>query len=284
MQKNIISIIGGDMRQIYLANLLFDKVKEVRVFGVNSVKLDAGINRYDNILDAIGGAHIIIGPIPFSTNNTTVKSNLYNKDIYIEELFMAMNSSQTLISSNFSENVKKIANEYKINIIDLNEFNEFAILNSIATAEGAICDAIENSEINLHSSKALVLGFGRCGKILANKLKGMELKLSVAARKKEDLAFIEAYGYEPLELKQMDAVIDEFDFIFNTIPKLVIDESLLYKLKKDCTIVDIASAPGGVDFETAEKLGLKAILSLGIPGKVAPKTSAEIIYKIISNL
>ena len=284
MQKNIISIIGGDMRQIYLANLLFDKVKEVRVFGVNSVKLDAGINRYDNILDAIGGAHIIIGPIPFSTNNTTIKSNLYNKDIYIEELFMAMDSSQTLISSNFSENVKKIANEYKINIIDLNEFNEFAILNAIATAEGAICDAIGNSEINLHSSKALVLGFGRCGKILANKLKGMEVKLSVAARKKEDLAFIEAYGYEPLELKQMDAVIDEFDFIFNTIPKLVIDESLLYKLKKDCTIVDIASAPGGVDFETAENLGLKAILSLGIPGKVAPKTSAEIIYKIISNL
>ena len=284
MQKNIISIIGGDMRQIYLANLLFDKVKEVRVFGVNSVKLDAGINRYDNILDAIGGAHIIIGPIPFSTNNTTIKSNLYNKDIYIEELFMAMDSSQTLISSNFSENVKKIANEYKINIIDLNEFNEFAILNAIATAEGAICDAIGNSEINLHSSKALVLGFGRCGKILANKLKGMEVKLSVAARKKEDLAFIEAYGYEPLELKQMDAVIDEFDFIFNTIPKLVLDESLLYKLKKDCTIVDIASAPGGVDFETAENLGLKAILSLGIPGKVAPKTSAEIIYKIISNL
>jgi len=180
--------------------------------------------------------------------------------------------------------VKKIANEYKINIIDLNEFNEFAILNAIATAEGAICDAIGNSEINLHSSKALVLGFGRCGKILANKLKGMEVKLSVAARKKEDLAFIEAYGYEPLELKQMDAVIDEFDFIFNTIPKLVLDESLLYKLKKDCTIVDIASAPGGVDFETAENLGLKAILSLGIPGKVAPKTSAEIIYKIISNL
>ncbi|HCC08269.1 MAG TPA: dipicolinate synthase subunit DpsA [Clostridiales bacterium] len=284
MQNNIISIIGGDIRHIYLANLLIDKVKEIKVFGLNHVKLDSRITKCDNVLEAINKVDIVIGPIPFSTNNTTLKASLYNKDIYIEELFMSMTNKQKLISSNFSEDVLGMAINYKINIIDLNNINEFAILNAIATAEGAIKEAIEVSDINLHGSEVLVLGFGRCAKVLADKLNGIRAKVSVAARKKEDLAYIEAYGYTPLDLKQMDVLLDKYDFIFNSIPTLILNEGMLCKLKKDCSIIDIASSPGGVDFYAAEKLDIKAILSLGIPGKVSPKTSAKIMWKVINDL
>ncbi|HAN10336.1 MAG TPA: dipicolinate synthase subunit DpsA [Clostridiales bacterium] len=284
MQNIIISIIGGDIRHIYLANLLIDRVKEVKVFGLNHVKLDPRVNRYDNVIEAINKADIVIGPIPFSTNDKTIKASLYNKDIYIEELFISMTNKQKLISSNFSETATEMATNYKINIIDLNSFNEFAILNAIATAEGAIKEAIEASDISLHGSEVLVLGFGRCAKVLADKLQGIRAKVSVTARKKEDLAYIEAYGYTPIDFKKMNSTLDKYDYIFNSIPKLVLDESMLCKVKKDCIVIDIASSPGGVDFYAAEKLDVKAILSLGIPGKVSPKTSAEIMWRIISDL
>ena len=42
-------------------------------------------------------------------------------------------------------------------------------------------------------------------------------------------------------------------------------------------IIDLASLPGGVDFDTAEKLGIYAVRALSLPGKCAPKTAGEII-------
>jgi dipicolinate synthase subunit A len=47
--------------------------------------------------------------------------------------------------------------------------------------------------------------------------------------------------------------------------------------------LDLASIPGGIDFEYAKKLGLKTDWALSLPGKVAPLTAAEIIKKTIDN-
>ena len=46
-------------------------------------------------------------------------------------------------------------------------------------------------------------------------------------------------------------------------------------------IIDIASAPGGVDYEAAGALGIAAKLCLGLPGKYAPKTAGEILAEEI---
>lgn len=60
---------------------------------------------------------------------------------------------------------------------------ELAVLNTIATAEGAIEIAIANTNKILHGSNVLVLGFGRIGKVLARKLAGLSTKVTCAARK-----------------------------------------------------------------------------------------------------
>ena len=49
-------------------------------------------------------------------------------------------------------------------------------------------------------------------------------------------------------------------------------------------IVDLASKPGGVDFEAARKMGIKVIWALSLPGKVAPDTAGDIIGKTIINI
>lgn len=73
----------------------------------------------------------------------------------------------------------------------------------------------------------------------------------------------------------------KYDIIFNTIPSMILDKERLNLLKKETIIIDLASKPGGVDFTTAKELGLNARLELGLPGRIAPITSAEYIYNVV---
>ncbi|HHX59638.1 MAG TPA: hypothetical protein GX707_02695 [Epulopiscium sp.] len=140
-----------------------------------------------------------------------------------------------------------------------------------------------NSQITLHGSKCIVLGFGRCGKVLAHMLKGIGADLSVEARSQIDLAYIQSYGYNPVPLKDLAEYIGQYDFIFNTIPSLVLDEKKLMNMKKDCLIIELASKPGGIDVEAAKRVGIKVVDGQSLPGKVAPETAAKIIFDTILN-
>ena len=46
----------------------------------------------------------------------------------------------------------------------------------------------------------------------------------------------------------------------------------------------MASAPAGIDKAVAQKLGLKVITALGIPGKEMPKTAGRYIKQTIDKL
>lgn len=155
--------------------------------------------------------------------------------------------------------------------------------NAIPTAEGALQYAMENSEITIHGSKCMVLGFGRCGKVLAHMLKGIGAHLSVEARSLSDLAYIESYGYNPVPLRDLTDYIGQYDFIFNTIPSMILDEKKLMRVKKDCLLIELASKPGGIDDKAAQKLGINFIDGQSLPGKVAPETAAKIIFDTILN-
>lgn len=130
----------------------------------------------------------------------------------------------------------------------------------------------------------MVLGFGRCGKVLAHMLKGLGADLSVEARSLSDLAYIKSYGYTPVALEELPSCINQYDFIFNTIPVMILDQDKLKNVKQSCLIIELASKPGGVDLKAAGKLGIQAIDAQSLPGKVAPKTAAKIIFDTILNV
>ena len=65
--------------------------------------------------------------------------------------------------------------------------------------------------------------------------------------------------------------------LINTIPSIVVDQSMLRRMNNQAVIIDLASKPGGIDFDYAESIGIKTIHALGLPGMVAPKTAGEIL-------
>ncbi len=152
---------------------------------------------------------------------------------------------------------------------------EFAVRNAVPTAEGAVEIAMREYPGTVSGSRCLVAGFGRVGKTLARMLLGIGAQVTVAARKPADLAWIESLGCHPIQTAQIGG--GDYDMIFNTIPAMIFNRHVLSELRGCSLLVDLASAPGGVDFEAAEKIGIKAILAPSLPGRVAPKTAGEII-------
>ena len=144
---------------------------------------------------------------------------------------------ENIIKKHISESNYEL-NKYPIIEYDLLKNESLTILNTIATAEGAIAKSIEETDFNLASSNILVLGFGRVGKMLAYKLKQMGANVYVEARKQEDLAWIESYGYNAVDLKNVNKKLCKVDIIFNTIPKLILDKSRLILIKKETLIID----------------------------------------------
>jgi dipicolinate synthase subunit A len=78
--------------------------------------------------------------------------------------------------------------------------------------------------------------------------------------------------------------LNRFDFIFNTIPSTILTYEHLSKMKPEVTIIDIASAPGGLNHQYAAEKEIFSKLCPGLPGTYAPLSSAEIIEKTIENL
>ena len=75
----------------------------------------------------------------------------------------------------------------------------------------------------------------------------------------------------PHTLDELPALAHRLDMLFSTVPSRVVGADILERLPKSALLVDLAAPPGGVDFEAAKRLGLKAIWGRGL-GSRAPVT------------
>lgn len=285
MENKRFAIIGGDRRNYELALLLKERGHLVKLFGFNELEVE---NADQFLSDAINGVDIVIAPVPLTRDGKNINAPYNVEGIRIEGVFTNMSKEQILIGGAISEDIMKIADEYEINTLDILKIEEMAVLNAIPTAEGGIKIALEELPITLHNSNALILGFGRIGKILSKILRGIGANVYVAARKHSDVSWIQAYGYTPIYIENLDENIWKMDVIFNTIPKILLNNKLLNKIKDEALIIDLASKPGGLDHSQVKNMKIKVIHALGLPGKMAPKSSArfmlETIYNIIEEL
>ncbi len=279
-----ISIIGGDLRIIKLANMLSMGGYKIYSYGFEKTNLlDDKIIKCDKLNDVINKSNILISSIPFSKDGELINATFNNRPIEIEQLINYA-ENKVIIVGNISENIKNQFENRNNKVIDILSYEELSIMNSIPTAEGAIKIAIEETEYTLHKSNVLILGFGRIGKILAKMLSGIGANVYCEARKKSDIAWIKAYGYNQVEFSNLEYGIEEYDIIFNTVPFIVLDKEKLNRLKNGCLIIDLASSPGGVDREEVKNIGIKYIWALALPGKIAPDSSACYIKETLYNI
>ena len=277
--KNI-SIIGGDLRIVKLVDMLNADGYNVYTYGLEQANID-DIQKCKSIEEVSEKSDIIVSSIPFTSDGVNVNTPFSKNKISIEEVAKYI-KGKTFIAGRIEEELYQKFSETKV--IDLLKREELTVLNTIATAEGTIQIAMEESTKTLHGSKILVMGFGRVSKILSNMFKGIGAEVYCETRTTVNCAWIKAYGYNPILLDELDEELNKFDVIINTIPHIILNKERLKKVKKDCIIIDIASNPGGVDRNSAKELGIKMIWALSLPGRVAPITSAEFIKETLENI
>lgn len=280
MIKNI-AIIGGDLRIVKLVEMLEKENYNVTTYCME--KAEEVKNKSNSLQECVKNADIIIGPLPLSSNDEYINSPFSDNKLTVNELLDNI-AGKTFIAGAIKQEVYNKADESNINMLDIMKREELAVLNAISTAEGAIQIAINETQKNVHGNNVLVLGFGRIGKILSKMLDGIGAKVACEARKTTDLAWIKAYGYEPINLIELKENLNRFDIIINTIPFVVLDKEMLKVVKKDALIIDLASNPGGVDKQAIKELGIKFNWALSLPGKVSPITSAEFMKETLINM
>lgn len=252
----------------------------VFVYGMEKAEEINNINNLHiskTLEEAVASSDIVIGPMPFSSDNIYVNALYTDKKTSIIELMNVL-STQTFIAGMIPDKVKNFLKEKDIFTYDLMEQEDLTILNALSTAEGAIQIAMNNSGKLLHGANVLILGFGRIAKILAYKLRALSVNVTCAARKKEDFAWMTSYGYKQLNINFLGENLKNYDIIFNTVPHLIITEEKLKYINNDCILIDLASKPGGFDKSA------NFIWALALPGKVAPVTSAKFMKNTIYNI
>lgn len=278
-QNNRILILGGDERLAELVMLLKEKGYMVSTYGQERLQ-EKDIKEYEALEEAIENNDIIIGPIPFNFGDR-INMKLSDKSVFTETFISLLKPEKTLFLGSPDLNFIDLAQKMNIEYFDYNKDECFQISNAAITAEGTIAIMINERKRTIYSSNILVLGYGRLGKMLSEYLKVFNPNLYVAARKNTDITWINQKGHKGIKINEIDRVIGSIDIIVNTVPAHIISNYLIDKMAKDVLIIDLASKPGGLDHSYAMRKKIKTIHSLGLPGKVAPKTAAKTIFETI---
>lgn len=287
IQHKTFAIIGGDLRQAHLANTLAGKDSGFHIYSLfldQGVKLSNRIHRSKDIKLILPQSDIVIFPLPMLDTMGHINTPLSDHAVQLEECLDYISADSAVLAGMVPDQVYVAACRRGIEIIDYYNREEFTILNAVPTAEGAVEIALRELPITLFGSICLITGFGRIAKALAKLLLAFGAKVRVVARSHSDLAWAKIMGCEAVHLSRLDLQLKDVDVLFNTVPAILLDEEKLSKLGRHSLVIDLASKPGGVDFETAATLGLKAVWALSLPGKVAPITAGEITLGTVFNI
>lgn len=278
MIKQTVAFIGGDKRQLYAAKALLKQGYTVYLVGFDKLKHSGELHITD-FDTALKKAEIFIFPVT-GVRGTAVPCNYSENEIILADNLLEQLKSKIVFCGK-SDSLQCLSSELRIN--DYLRREEFAVANALPTAEGAVQIAMEQYQGTIFGSRCLVVGYGRIGKILSRMLRALNGDVTVSARKADHFRYIQADGNKAMKTQDIDS-LENFDIVFNTVPKLVVDKQVLAKTNSETLIIDLASLPGGVDFDTAEKLGVKAIHALSLPGKCSPKAAGEIISDTILDM
>lgn len=277
-------VVGGDLRQAHLAQLLAQDGHNVYTYALEQGAYAAPAARLQDTLMSIGDADCIILPLPVCSAPGMLSTPLSEQELPLSSIPALLSPNQIICGGRVDPDTLKSFVQHGLFVHDYFLREELTIANAVPTAEGAIQIAMEELPITIHGARVLITGYGRTGKLTAQRFAALGAKVTIAARSYEQLAWAKTSGLGTKHIGQLGNVLDSCDLIINTIPARVLGREELRCINSDTLIIDLASKPGGVDMEAAAQLGQKVIWALSLPGKVAPVTAGACIRDTVYNI
>jgi dipicolinate synthase subunit A len=281
-----VAVIGGDARQLEVIRKLTEQNASVYLVGFD--QLDHGFTGATKVkiselkFEEMDG---LILPVSATSLTGVVATVFSNEEVVFTNEMLEKTPQHCVVYSGISNNyLNTLTQSANRRLVQLFERDDVAIYNSIPTAEGILMMAIQNTDYTIHGSKVMVLGLGRIGMSIARIFSAIGANVTVAAKESALLARIKEMGLTPVPIHALKDHIEPIDICINTIPAMILDPKVLLRMTPKTLIIDVASNPGGTDFDFAEKQGIKALMAPGLPGIVAPKTAGQIIANVLSML
>ena len=216
-------------------------------------------------------ADIIVLPVPVTRDKVNINCPLTGKEISLKSLIDL--PEKVRVFGGGKTDIK--------NYTDYLALGEYAIKNAALTAEGAIAYAIGNTDFSLWESRILVIGYGKTGRALCERLSGFHTNLTVSARNSGDLATLKTNGLKSVKTSEIPTLKSGFDIVFNTVD-IKFSESAA-KALFGALFLDISTF-GGFEDGAAEKYGVNYKKLPSLPAACAPETAGKIIAETVINL
>ena len=216
-------------------------------------------------------ADIIVLPVPVTRDTVNINCSMTGRTIPLDKLYSLPEKAAV-----YGGGKLKIKN-----YTDYLSLDEYAIKNAAVTAEGAICHAIENTAYSLWKSRILVIGYGKTGRALSERLAGFHPFLTVSARSGRDFAELSALGIKSIKTADIGKHKNEFDIVFNTVD--IKFHAEVAAALSNALFIDISSR-GGFRVGIAEKYGVKYQRLPALPAACAPESAGKIIADTVINL
>lgn len=278
MKKQKILIAGGDMRQLFCGARL-GREYDIWFAGFDEEALPDGVSVRRADLSGGEKYSCVVLPVPALDENGMIAAPLGGGTIDPAEISAALDDGAVIFAGKADQRLVELFPG--ADIVDYMEREELSLLNAIPTAEGAVRIALEELPVTLSGLSVLIVGMGRIGTALTGILRGFGADVTVAVRSAKAAAKVRIAGAKPVCTKNIG---HDYKLVFNTAPELIFDAGLLEQFSTDTLFIDLASRPGGFDFDAAAALGRHVIWALGLPGKSAPITAGEIIAGTISGI
>ncbi len=209
--------------------------------------------------------------------------------VYIYSLFKVVDTEDVkkladcsiIFARLHTEAAMKVMSEKQMKFFSIYDDEAFVVKNAYLTAEGALAYIILNTLCTIKKMPILVLGYGRLGKSLTKILKDNQAVVTVATDDTEEYALASIFADRVYTLSEYYHSLGEYEAIINTIPVKILKGEKLKLLHPECFVLDLASKPGGIDYNDAINYGVKHMHALGVPGKVAPKTAGLYIKECV---
>ena len=268
--KPCFMIIGGDCRFSYIRNILEEK-------GFAAKRIYPG----DYIADDFSNTDIFILPVPVTRDNININAPLSGDAFYIGDFIRLLPDGCTVAGGLISDELEEKLKRKGIKVFDYYSDEGLASANAIPTAEGILGILINSLPVTINGMQCAVTGYGKCARAAAKALIALGARVTVAARSKKSLDDASADGADTCLLSDFAEIAGSFSAVINTVPARVIDRRIIRRLKKDCLLIEIASAPFGIDFDCAKEYGINTIKAGSLPGRISPLTAGEIICNTI---
>lgn len=262
-------LVGGDKRAVYLADLLRREGYSVQTLGLS-----------DDETVTWEAMDCVLFPYPFSVKNGRIPM-LEEFKIAPEEVLAKIPQTASVIAGRGLEGYIAQESGRMKRYTDAEGFEK---RNAELSAEAAVFEAMMHCRVALMDSRVLVTGYGLFGKAIAARLKTLGAEVWIAARREAQRLQAIEEGMKTVSILDMADVLPRMDLIMNTIPARVFCEYHLKRLRKECWLMELASAPYGFDLDMAKALGVQCVLLPGLPAKYSPRSAAMALRDAVVQL